>query len=49
MLASEYRRAMGWDPDTGVPEKDTIERLGLEDLFNTHGICEGEGSFKATR
>jgi len=48
-LAYEYRKAMGWDPDTGVPEKDTIERLGLEDLFNTHGICEGEGSFKATR
>jgi len=48
-LAYEYRKAMGWDPDTGVPEKDTIERLGLEDLFNTHGICEGERSFKATR
>lgn len=26
----DYCRAMGWDPDTGVPTPETLEKLGLE-------------------
>jgi aldehyde:ferredoxin oxidoreductase len=28
-LAREYRAAMGWDAETGVPSQETLERLGL--------------------
>jgi len=31
-LASEYRQAMGWDPNTGHPTEATLERLGLKEL-----------------
>jgi len=31
-LASEYRKAMGWDPNTGHPTEATLERLGLKEL-----------------
>jgi aldehyde:ferredoxin oxidoreductase len=31
-LAREYRTAMGWDAETGVPSKETLVRLGLEGL-----------------
>jgi aldehyde:ferredoxin oxidoreductase len=36
-LAHEYRKAMGWDPDTGLPRDATIERLGLKDLVSSQG------------
>jgi aldehyde:ferredoxin oxidoreductase len=36
-LAREYRRAMGWDPDSGQPQKSTLEKLGLTELVITHG------------
>jgi aldehyde:ferredoxin oxidoreductase len=31
-LAREYRKAMGWDPESGRPMDDTLRRLGLEGL-----------------
>jgi aldehyde:ferredoxin oxidoreductase len=31
-LASEYRQAMGWDPNAGHPTEATLERLGLKEL-----------------
>jgi aldehyde:ferredoxin oxidoreductase len=31
-LAAEYRKAMGWDPETGRPTDATLERLGLKTL-----------------
>ena len=31
-LASEYHKAMGWDPETGQPIETTLERLGLKKL-----------------
>jgi len=31
-LASEYHKAMGWDPKTGQPIETTLERLGLKKL-----------------
>jgi aldehyde:ferredoxin oxidoreductase len=31
-LASEYRKAMGWDPDTGQPTESTLQRLGLKEV-----------------
>ncbi len=34
-LASEYHRAMEWDPETGHPEEATLKRLGLEELKET--------------
>jgi aldehyde:ferredoxin oxidoreductase len=36
-LAREYRQAMGWDPDSGKPQKGTLEKLGLRQLVKTHG------------
>jgi aldehyde:ferredoxin oxidoreductase len=31
-LAREYRKAMGWDPESGRPTDDTLKRLDLEEL-----------------
>jgi len=31
-LASEYRKAMGWDKESGHPAEATLERLGLKEL-----------------
>jgi aldehyde:ferredoxin oxidoreductase len=36
-LAREYRQAMGWDPDSGVPDENTLEKLGLIQLIKIHG------------
>jgi aldehyde:ferredoxin oxidoreductase len=36
-LAREYRQAMGWNPDTGIPEKSTLEKLGLNALITAYG------------
>ncbi|KPJ51461.1 MAG: hypothetical protein AMJ37_04795 [Dehalococcoidia bacterium DG_18] len=35
-LASEYRKAMGWDPDSGHPTEATLERLGLKEFTETY-------------
>lgn len=31
-LAGEYRKAMGWNPDSGYPAEDTLAKLGLTEL-----------------
>jgi len=31
-LTSEYRKAMGWNPDSGYPTEDTLVKLGLAEL-----------------
>lgn len=31
-LTKEYRKAMGWDPDTGQPSAQTLQKLGLTEL-----------------
>ncbi len=31
-LAGEYRKAMGWNPDSGYPTEDTLAKLGLTEL-----------------
>lgn len=36
-LAREYRTAMGWDPETGAPMQQTLERLGLAELVQRWG------------
>jgi len=36
-LARDYRRAMGWSAQTGVPEEATLKRLGLAELVKTWG------------
>ncbi len=36
-LAREYRQAMGWDPENGEPEKNTLKKLGLNELIKTYG------------
>jgi aldehyde:ferredoxin oxidoreductase len=36
-LAREYRQAMGWDAETGVPAKDTLQKLGLAELVEKFG------------
>jgi aldehyde:ferredoxin oxidoreductase len=35
-LAAEYREAMGWDPETGHPTEDTVQRLGLTQIFRDY-------------
>ena len=37
-LAREYRQAMGWDPDSGIPDENTLAKLGLTQLVKTHGL-----------
>ena len=32
-LSHEYNKAMGWDPDSGYPTDETVERLGLKKLM----------------
>jgi aldehyde:ferredoxin oxidoreductase len=29
---TEYYRIRGWDPETGIPRKSTLARLGLADI-----------------
>ncbi|UCF94120.1 MAG: aldehyde ferredoxin oxidoreductase family protein [Desulfobacterales bacterium] len=36
-LAAEYRRAMGWDPQSGRPHEGTLKDLGLAPLVERHG------------
>ena len=36
-LARDYRRSMGWDAETGVPAKQTLGKLGLEELVEKFG------------
>jgi aldehyde:ferredoxin oxidoreductase len=31
----EYYKIMGWDEETGIPTKETLKRLGLEEYINT--------------
>lgn len=33
-LTTGYRKAMGWDPDSGRPSPETLEQLGLQGLAN---------------
>jgi aldehyde:ferredoxin oxidoreductase len=36
-MAREYRGAMGWDAQTGVPSEETLEQLGLAELVKKYG------------
>jgi aldehyde:ferredoxin oxidoreductase len=36
-LAREYLEAMGWHPETGIPEETTLKQLGLEELVRKYG------------
>jgi aldehyde:ferredoxin oxidoreductase len=36
-LARDYRQAMGWDAQTGVPTAETLEKLGLAELVKKYG------------
>jgi aldehyde:ferredoxin oxidoreductase len=33
-LRRNYYEKMGWDPETGKPTKETLERYGLGELFS---------------
>jgi aldehyde:ferredoxin oxidoreductase len=35
-LTREYRQAMGWDPENGKPDDDTLEKLGLAQLVKNY-------------
>jgi aldehyde:ferredoxin oxidoreductase len=39
-LAQEYRKAMGWDPNTGHPTAKTLERLNLAELWRKYGSSD---------
>jgi len=36
-LARDYRQAMGWNAETGIPEEATLKRLGLAQLVRKFG------------
>jgi len=36
-LGREYRKAMGWDPESGAPSGETVRKLGLEGLLKEQG------------
>jgi len=36
-LAREYRQAMGWDPESGKPQENTLDKLGLTQLVKAYG------------
>jgi aldehyde:ferredoxin oxidoreductase len=36
-LAQDYRRALGWDAQTGAPTRETLEKLGLAELVKKFG------------
>ena len=36
-LRREYFQSMGWDPDSGQPQPETLEKLGLGSLINNFG------------
>ena len=36
-LRQEYFQSMGWDPDSGQPQPETLEKLGLDSLINNFG------------
>jgi aldehyde:ferredoxin oxidoreductase len=36
-LARDYRRAMGWDAETGAPTEETLGELGLTELVGNFG------------
>ena len=35
-LVSEYRKAMGWDPNTGIPAETRLSELGLDKLVKSY-------------
>jgi len=32
-LLNEYYKTRGWDPQTGIPTRETLEKLGLQDVY----------------
>lgn len=36
-LARDYRQAMGWDAESGVPAEATLQQLGLAELVKKFG------------
>jgi aldehyde:ferredoxin oxidoreductase len=39
-LRREFYEARGWDPDTGIPRRETLEDLGLHDVAEDfHGVA----------
>jgi aldehyde:ferredoxin oxidoreductase len=37
LMLTDYYKERGWDQDSGRPEQETIERLGLSDLVRDYG------------
>ena len=37
LLIDFFNAVTGWDPDSGQPQKSTLEKLGLAELIKTHG------------
>ena len=36
-LKREYFQSMGWDPDSGAPQPETLEKVGLSPLVTNFG------------
>ncbi|MBI4186158.1 MAG: aldehyde ferredoxin oxidoreductase family protein [Chloroflexi bacterium] len=49
IMLSRYYELHGWDPETGIPRRDTLEELGLKDVaddLERNGIRLGEDGHK---
>jgi aldehyde:ferredoxin oxidoreductase len=38
-MRRNYWEAIGWDPETGVPEPETLKMLGLSGLTMDEGVA----------
>jgi len=48
-MLSRYYELHGWDPETGIPRRDTLEGFGLKyvaDDMEKHGIQLGKKGHK---
>ncbi|MBW2368175.1 MAG: hypothetical protein JRH15_09845 [Deltaproteobacteria bacterium] len=39
-MKKEYYALRGWDPDTGVPTRETLTKFGLEDVARDMKACK---------
>ena len=38
-MMKDYWTEMGWDPETGKPTRRTLERLGIMEIAESHGMA----------
>ncbi len=44
-MKDDYYRLMGWDLETGMPTRQTLEKYGLADVADKHGTLKGNAAW----